>query len=133
MEVPHLLCDTKYPLPRACQPLSDIVSTMATFETSESSSRKDPTDEQIREGLYALDIKSGEAWAILARTEMTYVQAQGDAQRGFRLEYQEGDVDEHFATTKDDLSASAIVRAFSAYRDGDDSWRGDFEFERMTL
>lgn len=106
---------------------------MATFETSESSSRKDPTDEQIREGLYALDIKSGEAWAILARTEMTYVQAQGDAQRGFRLEYQEGDVDEHFATTKDDLSASAIVRAFSAYRDGDDSWRGDFEFERMTL
>ena len=75
----------------------------------------------------------GEGWAILARTEMTYVQVQGDVQRGFRLEHQEGDVDSHFATTKDDLQASAVLRALIAYRDGDDTWQGGFEFERMTF
>lgn len=69
-------------------------------------------------------------YAILARDEMTYIQASGDPDRGFILEYQEGSIEEHFCSIDKDLSLQQIVSAFQRFARGDDSYRNDFAWAR---
>ncbi len=49
------------------------------------------------------------------------------------LEYQEGSVEQHFQSVRDDLTASEVVEAFCAYMDGNAAWRYPFEFEPKVI
>ncbi len=93
----------------------------------------DPNDKQIREALSALDVSGdGVGWAILGRSEMTYVQVSGDKTSGFDMEYQEGDVDNHYRAARENLKLEEVVEAFANYRDGRIDWSVYGDWDRIT-
>lgn len=82
-----------------------------------------PSDDQIRQGLVGLDVqRDGEGFAILARSEMTYLQVSGDRRIGFDMEYQDGSTERHFRARREDFSLDEVVDAFGSYRDGSEEW-----------
>jgi hypothetical protein len=97
-----------------------------------------PTAEAIERALRTLNWLEDNSFAILERGDMTYLQtAQEDVpeveQPFFVLEYQDGSVSEHYRVCEGPLPLERIIRAFQKYADQDDSWRGEFEWERMEL
>ncbi|NLE57132.1 MAG: hypothetical protein GX616_02140 [Planctomycetes bacterium] len=104
-----------------------------TLTLSSGTEIKDPSDEQIRAALKSLDVKrDGEGFAILARSDMTYVQVSGDAKTGFDLEYQEETVDQHYRAEREDYPLDEVVRVLIAYRDGTVRWAGIGHFAKIT-
>ncbi|MHC4745079.1 MAG: hypothetical protein ACYS8Z_24445 [Planctomycetota bacterium] len=93
---------------------------------------KNPSDEDIRNAFAKLDTKTSAAFIILSRTTMTYIQAAGDRNVGFDLEYQEAAIEEHFKAKDKIMTIDDVVDAFIAYRNGDKNWRNKFDFERIT-
>ena len=69
-------------------------------------------------------------YAILARDEMSYIQASGHPDRGFILEYQEGSLEERFCSVDKDLSLQQIISAFQRFARDDDSYKSDFAWAR---
>ncbi|SRR5258706_14697683 len=47
---------------------------------------KNPTESDVRQAVFALDTKKSDAFLILGPTEMTYIQATGDQNVGFKLD-----------------------------------------------
>ncbi len=93
----------------------------------------DPNDEQIRQALSALDVsRDGVGWAILARSEMTYLQVGGKTS-GFEMEYQEGDVENHYRAARENFELEDVVQAFARYRDGTIDWSVYGDWDRITL
>ena len=91
-----------------------------------------PSNKEIREALTGLDTKSGDAFVILGPTDMTYIQASGDKNVGFCLEYQESSTDKHFRAKNEALPLSDVVEAFTAYRAGDAGFKDKLDFRRVT-
>jgi len=92
---------------------------------------KNPTESDVRQAVFALDTKKSDAFLILGPTEMTYIQATGDQNVGFKLEYQETDTKHHYRA-KRDLAADEIVKALVAYSTGADGWKTMAEWEPVT-
>ena len=59
---------------------------------------------------------------------MMYIQAAGDKNTGFILEYQLGSTDMHFVATVKNIPLEQIERAFISFRDRDVSWGDAFQF-----
>ena len=94
---------------------------------------KDPSDEQILKVISSLVVGSDiDAFAILSRSEMTYVQTSGDQSTGFDMEYQDGDIQEHYRADRSDFSLEEIVKAFREYRDGVIDWSDYGNWTRIT-
>lgn len=93
---------------------------------------KKPSDQDIRNAFAGLDTKTSAAFVILSRTTMTYIQAAGDRNVGFDLEYQDGTIEEHFKAKDKLMTIDDVVDAFIAYRNGDKNWKNGFDFERIT-
>lgn len=93
---------------------------------------KNPSDEDIRDAFSKLDTKTGVDFIILGPTAMTYIQASGDRNVGFDLEYQEGTVDKHFRAKEKHITLKDVVNAFIAYRNGSTNWQDKFDFERIS-
>jgi len=93
---------------------------------------KNPSDEDIRDAFSKLDTKTDVAFIILGPTKMTYIQATGDRNVGFELEYQEGTIDEHFRAKDKHITLDDVVNAFIAYRNGSTNWQDKFDFERIS-
>lgn len=92
-----------------------------------------PTEEQIYEAIYSLDLnKNEDAFLILAKEEMTYIQCCGDPKSDFRLEYQEGTIDEHYFAVGE-IDVDALLLILTAYANGDESWKEDYEWERLIF
>ncbi len=82
-----------------------------------------PTEQDISRALRFLDETSNVAFASLEHDDMNYLLVTGDQRHGFRLEYQSGSTQEHFAA----LELTAIdhtIRVFVLYLHGDSDWRG---------
>jgi len=47
---------------------------------------ENPTESDIRQAVFALDTKKGDAFLILGPTDMTYIQTGGDQNVGFKCE-----------------------------------------------
>ena len=92
-----------------------------------------PMDQQIRWELRQLDENTNDAFAVLFASDLTYMQVAGDLRSGFILEYQQGDVDEHYALHGDRLSLEQVTEAFIEYRDGQTGWQTRFPFEKITI
>ena len=89
---------------------------------------QDPTESDIREAVFALDTKKGDAFLILGPTEMTYIQIGGDQKVGFVLEHQDTDAKHHYRA-KRNLTADDIVKALVIYSTGADDWKTMAEWE----
>jgi hypothetical protein len=81
-----------------------------------------PSAAQISEVLAALP-GGMNSFAILAESELTYIQAAGDPVDGFVLEYQAGSIEQHYWSVRDDLALSTVSQAFQLYATSDASWQ----------
>ena len=93
---------------------------------------QNPTESDIRQAVFALDTKKGDAFLILGPTNMTYIQIGGDQNVGFALEYQETDAKHHYRA-KRDLTADEIVTALVSYATGADDWKAMAEWELIKF
>jgi len=91
-----------------------------------------PTEADIRSALSSLNTKSGDAFVILGPSDMTYIQASGDQNVGFDLEYQEGTIHQHYRAKQEPIPLNAIIEAFIAYRNENSEWKAKFTFERIS-
>lgn len=92
---------------------------------------RNPTENDIRREVYALDTNKADAFLILGTTDMTYMQTGGDQKNGFVLEYQENDTEHHYRA-KRKLTADEIVKALVSYSAGSGAWKSMAEWEPVT-
>lgn len=52
---------------------------------------------------------------------------------GFSLDYQEGSLDRHYRTVRDDLAPDEVIAALCGYIDRSPSWRLGLEFKAVEL
>ena len=67
---------------------------------------------------------------ILSQRDQVFLQAAGEQEGPYHLEYRDGDDAHHFRCRRD-LSKSEVQSAFLKYLREDGSWRSDFEWERL--
>ena len=92
---------------------------------------QDPFPHNIREAIEAF--KGGtNSFAILAKSELTYMQCSGGESAGYSLEYQEGSTDEHYECV-DELTEEDAIKALQSYRIGDESWRTKFHWKKQDI
>ncbi|MFQ5735154.1 MAG: hypothetical protein ACE5KM_24740 [Planctomycetaceae bacterium] len=88
-----------------------------------------PTSQDIEREIRAACNDDG-FFAILAQSEMTYMQVAGPVADGqFLLEHQIGSLAAHFET-RDRLSIGQVIRAFQQYATGDDAWHRQYFWQR---
>jgi hypothetical protein len=87
------------------------------------------TEQDIRDRI------EGEEFAILAANEDTYLQCaeRKEAPYEYILEYQEGDLSQHYQATNGGVPLERVIATFIKYLRGDQSWKSDFEWRRMEL
>ena len=71
--------------------------------------------------------------ATLARTELTYLQAEGGVLRGFVLEYQEGSLDQRYRSRDHALPLGRVTGIFQAYARGDAAFREGLAWEHVPF
>jgi hypothetical protein len=100
------------------------------LETAESLAFSAVTEEQLREA-FRDDAGRGE-FIILSQEPQVFIQAGGEDDGPYTLEYREGDDDHHFRAGTDLRKADAL-RAFLWYLAGDQRWRTDFPWQKVAL
>ncbi len=93
----------------------------------------DPTAEDVREAVMALDAKRGEGFVILGKTADTYIQCSGDQATGYVLEYQENDLCQHYLAGRVDLTFGDIVRALISYLHETEDWKSISVWDPLSL
>jgi hypothetical protein len=93
---------------------------------------QNPAEADIRQAVFSLDCEKNDAFLVLGRADMTYIQASGDQKVGFDLEYQENDIEHHYRS-KRVLIADEIVNALVSYSIGSDDWTRVVEWEKLEL
>jgi len=71
-------------------------------------------------------------FAILAQDGEVYIQAAGEGDGPYVLEYRDGGADSHFECART-LSKAEARSAFMKYFKGDGSWKSDLEWSRQDL
>lgn len=89
-----------------------------------------PTPEQIAEALSSLTTE-GNSFAILERTDSTYLQTGLQTTGEYVVEYQDGSLDKHYEAITED--PRQVVAAFQAYATGSDNWKREFEWQKLEL
>jgi hypothetical protein len=91
-----------------------------------------PSAEQIEEALRSLP-GGPDSFAILTRSEGSYIQVLGGGESGYILEYQDGSLDRHYVCPDADLGIDAVISAFRSYARDDDDWRTALSWQRQEL
>src|SRR5450755_593428 len=90
---------------------------------------ENPTEADVRDRL------RGERFAVLKARPGTYLQCaeQNDEPFEYLLEYQEEDTDHHYHAVEEPLPLEQVLAVFCKYLCGDESWKTDIRWEKMTL
>ena len=91
-----------------------------------------PDDATIAKVLASLD-GGRNILATLGESAFTYVQAAGSVQSGFTLEYQEGSLERHYRSVRQDLRLGEATEVFQRYAGGDTGWREAVQWERVVF
>lgn len=102
------------------------------FESEASAPIVDPSELEIRDGIEKINGKENN-FAILSIDEMTYIQTVGSPSAGFRLEYQNGSLDDRWKTSGRAVSQSEAIAAFLSYRNQDEHWKQKLHWEKGDL
>jgi hypothetical protein len=105
---------------------------MLKFEYSGLIPIENPKIEEIINGLKDLG-NTIDAFAILSKSELTYIQVSGTPKTGFMVEYQIDNIENHFRAKNENISIEDCIKCFVTYFQNDDSWKNMFEWEREDL
>jgi hypothetical protein len=67
---------------------------------------------------------------ILSQSELTYMQASGECEGPYTLEYQDASTDKHYQCP-DDLNKDQVQAAFLKYLNNDTSWRTGIQWQLL--
>ena len=98
------------------------------LETAKSLGFAQVSEQQLRE-VFADDKGRGE-FVILSQKPEVYIQAGGDDDGPYVLEYRDGDADHHFSAG-DNFRKEDVLRAFLWYLTGDTRWRSEFSWQKL--
>jgi hypothetical protein len=98
------------------------------LETADSRPIKNVTEEQLRQA-FCLDAGFGE-FIILSQAKEVYMQAAGEGDGPYRLEYRDGEESRHFCAG-DHFKKDGVLRGMVSYLSGDERWRSEFKCERF--
>jgi len=98
------------------------------LETAKSLGFAQVSEQQLRDA-FADDKGRGE-FAILSQQPEVYIQASGEDNGPYVLEYREGDADHHFSAG-DTFRKEDVLRAFLWYLAGDARWRSEFSWHTL--
>lgn len=98
------------------------------LETADSRPIKNVTEEQLRETFR--NVAGFGEFIILSQGPEVYMQAGGEDDGPYRLEYREGDGLKHF-TAGDDFKKDDVLRALLWYLSGDERWRSEFKWANL--
>ena len=86
------------------------------------------TEAQLRQ---AFDDDAGRGeFIILSQDDQAYMQASGEGDGPYELEYREGDAEHHFQAG-DEFRKEQILQAFVWYLTGDPRWHTQFLWEKL--
>jgi hypothetical protein len=108
---------------------SDVLQT--GLKTRWGNELPEPSLPHIREAIEGFRGGSN-SFAILAKSELTYMQCSGGRSVGYSLKYQEGSLDDHYEC-HDKLIEEDVIEAFQAYRNGNESWRTKFNWKKQSM
>ena len=96
---------------------------------TENSISHDPVSEtQLREAF--LDDAGRGHFIILSKQDEVFIQASGEGDGPYTLEYRQGDEDHHYEGG-DDLDKNAVEQAFLWYLIGDTRWRTEYKWHLL--
>ena len=98
------------------------------LETAEAIEIDNVTQEQVHDA-FGDDAKRGD-FIILSQQPQIYIQASGEEEGPYSLEYREGD-DEHHFHAGDYFNKEVVARAFCWYLAGDARWRTEFGWKKL--
>jgi hypothetical protein len=98
------------------------------LETAERISSAQATEVDIGHA-FADDHGRGE-YIILSRAEQIFIQASGEGEGPYAVEYRDGGKDRHFQCTRD-LSKAEVETVFLKYLRGDSGWLTDLEWRPL--
>ncbi len=98
------------------------------LECAETISASNATETDIRKA-FADDQGRGE-FIILSEAEEVYIQASGESNGPYTLEYREGDARRHFQCTRD-LQKGEVEAAFLKYLQRDATWESAFLWTKL--
>ncbi len=78
-----------------------------SFEYSGYPPIENPDKSDIIKGIKDLGNTMDE-FAILAKTDLTYIQTSGNRNDGYTVEYQDGSIDKHFIATDNNITENII-------------------------
>lgn len=87
------------------------------------------TEDDIRR-IFEDEALRGE-FVTLAREDEFYIQAAGEGDGPYTLEYRDGSEQKHFQA-KGDATKEQVLRAFLQYRRGSSEWKRDFTWEVIS-
>jgi hypothetical protein len=87
-------------------------------------------EQQLRQ-TFDDDERRGE-FVILSQAPEVYLQASGEEDGPYSLEYRAGDADQHFSAAGE-LRKADVLRAFVWYLAGDARWQSEFSWEKLDL
>ncbi len=103
---------------------------MSSRLTTHDTRFDNPDDATIAKVLASLD-GGHNVIATLERSEVTYLQAEGDAEIGFALECQDGGLDHRYRNRAGVLPLGQVTEIFQAYARGDADWRRSLEWDHV--
>lgn len=98
------------------------------LETAKSLRFAQVSETQLREA-FADDKGRGE-FVILSQEPGVFIQAGGEGEGPYVLEYRDGDDDHHFSVG-DTIRKEDVLRAFLWYLAGDARWRSEFLWQKL--
>ena len=100
------------------------------LECEQSISSTDVTAADIQNA-FADDAGRG-GYIILSQSEQVYIQAIGEGDGPYTLEYRQGSGERHYQCPQD-LTKEQVETAFLKYLTGDIAWQNDHEWQRLEI
>lgn len=116
---PHLREDVPEPSPAGGKMKLECAQSIASADATEADIRRAFADDRGR----------GE-FIILAESDEVFLQASGEDDGPYSLEYREGSADRHFRYTRD-LTKAEVERAFLQYLHRAPGWKTDFPWQPL--
>ncbi|MDF3129947.1 hypothetical protein P0Y35_12135 [Kiritimatiellaeota bacterium B1221] len=100
------------------------------LRTENSLFYQDVSSEELLDA-FANDCNRG-SFVILSKADQEYIQASGEGEGPYVIEYREGDEVSHFHGGED-LTKAQIQAAFLKYLHGDVSWKSDLNWVPLSM
>ncbi len=93
---------------------------------------RNPSEEDIRKSVFLLDPKINDAFLVLKKTDTTYIQIWTNKKNNFGIEYQSGDMSNHYRC-KTMFTAEEIVGILVSYVNENNGWKEKNKWEIVDL